>query len=129
MANRLELTPDQLLDRVFDLAGDMLYRLVCNFLLARTFPRREEMRVEHNPALALGYRPAGDELDLAVTCKLPIVGIGAPAHIFIPRVAEKLHAPCVIPPDAAVANAVGAITGSVLAEERVVSGPSSRPTA
>lgn len=123
MANRLELTPDQLLDRVFDLAGDMLYRLVCNFLLARTFPRREEMRVEHNPALALGYRPAGDELDLAVTCKLPIVGIGAPAHIFIPRVAEKLHAPCVIPPDAAVANAVGAITGSVLAEERVVIRP------
>ncbi len=42
-----------------------------------------------------------------------LVGAGAPTHIFLPRVAKMLGTKAVLPEHAAVANAVGAITGQV----------------
>jgi len=44
----------------------------------------------------------------------PVVGIGAPAHVFLPPAGEILNARVVIPPDADVANAIGAVTSSVV---------------
>ena len=53
-----------------------------------------------------------------ISLKMPIVGIGAPAGIFLPRVAELLQTDLILPDYHAVANAVGAVSGSVmLAEE------------
>jgi len=43
----------------------------------------------------------------------PVIGIGAPAACFIPDACLRLHAQAVIPPHADVANAVGAIIGSI----------------
>ena len=53
---------------------------------------------------------------LAVTMasRYPIIGIGAPAKIFIKKVAESLHTRFILPDHAAVANAVGAVAGSVI---------------
>ncbi len=42
-----------------------------------------------------------------------LIGIGAPTHIFLPDVAKALGTKCVIPENAGVANAVGAIVGDV----------------
>lgn len=44
-----------------------------------------------------------------------LVGIGAPIHIFLPDVAKALGTRCVIPPDAGVANAIGAVVGNIRA--------------
>ena len=52
-----------------------------------------------------------------------LVGIGAPIHIFLPDVAEALDASYVVPENAPVANAVGAITGNVMAEETILVRP------
>jgi len=53
-----------------------------------------------------------------ISLKMPIVGIGAPAGIFLPRVAKLLQTDLILPEHHAVANAVGAVAGSVmLAEE------------
>ena len=41
------------------------------------------------------------------------------AHIFLPDVARALGAECVIPPNAGVANAVGAVVGNISAEAEV----------
>jgi N-methylhydantoinase A/oxoprolinase/acetone carboxylase beta subunit len=46
-----------------------------------------------------------------------VIGIGAPAHAFLPSVAEKLGTQAVIPFHAGVANAVGAITSAVAVRE------------
>lgn len=54
-----------------------------------------------------------------ISLKMPIVGIGAPAHIFLPPVAEVLHSEFITPPHYEVANAVGAVSGSVIAEGEV----------
>lgn len=55
-------------------------------------------------------------LGAALALKIPIVGIGAPARIYLPRVAGLLHAELVVPEHYQVANAVGAVAGSVVAE-------------
>ena len=44
-----------------------------------------------------------------------MVGIGAPIHIFLPDIAKALGTRCVIPPDAGVANAIGAVVGNIKA--------------
>lgn len=42
------------------------------------------------------------------------IGIGGPVHIFLPEAAKALGAVCIIPECAAVANAVGAVTGKMV---------------
>jgi len=54
-----------------------------------------------------------------VALKTPIVGLGAPVHYFVPKAAELLGTEAVIPPHADVANAIGAITSSVVVRRQV----------
>jgi N-methylhydantoinase A/oxoprolinase/acetone carboxylase beta subunit len=78
-------------------------------------------------ALALLRRALGraDGSDLACTVRLrrPVVAIGAPVEAYMPRVAEQLGTELVIPSHAEVANAVGAVTGSVVQQIRVTIQP------
>ncbi len=53
-------------------------------------------------------------LDVTIGSRIPIIGIGAPAGVFLKKVAEVLHTPLFLPPYAHVANAVGAVAGSVM---------------
>ena len=53
-------------------------------------------------------------MSTAVTTKLPLVGVGAPIHVFLPRVAKLLGTTAVIPENAAVANALGAIASQIV---------------
>ena len=46
--------------------------------------------------------------------KMPLVGIGAPAAILLPRVAELLHTDLLLPEHYEVANAIGAVAGNVV---------------
>lgn len=58
----------------------------------------------------------GDEtggLRLQAALLHPVIGIGAPAACFVPDACLRLHAQAIIPPHADVANAVGAIIGSI----------------
>ncbi len=61
------------------------------------------------------FNPADDELlQASLTLNRPVVGIGAPAATFYPQIAELLHTTAVVPPDAQVCNAVGAVVSGVL---------------
>lgn len=53
-----------------------------------------------------GYR-------VSVELRRPVIGIGAPVSFFLPEAAKKLGTEAIIPPDADVANAIGAITSLV----------------
>ena len=48
-----------------------------------------------------------------------LVGVGAPTHVFLPIVAEKLHAKCVLPKFARVANALGTLAGRISVTKKV----------
>ena len=64
-------------------------------------------------ARALGQVPASD-LDCRLALRQPVIAIGAPVEAYMPRVAEQLSTELIIPPHADVANAVGAVAGSVV---------------
>lgn len=67
----------------------------------------------------------GDDPALSCTLHLraPVVAIGAPVAAYMPEVTRLLHTPLVIPPHAEVANAVGAVAGSVAVRQQVVIHP------
>ena len=48
-----------------------------------------------------------------------LIGIGAPTHLFLPRVAEVLGAACLLPENAEVANAIGALAADLNATIRI----------
>lgn len=48
-----------------------------------------------------------------------LVGVGAPTHVFLPLAAEKLHAKCVLPEYARVANALGTLAGRISVTKKV----------
>ena len=121
---------DALPDLVYDLVKKKLYTNIVRVLLEDARP---------------SFRPGngGDRLDGLVSdawdmardgqdgqflhfgfrTPAALVGIGAPTHIFLPDVARALGAECVIPPNAGVANALGAILGNVTATAEVTVKP------
>jgi N-methylhydantoinase A/oxoprolinase/acetone carboxylase beta subunit len=63
---------------------------------------------------------SNSHLSVNISSRFPILGIGAPAGIFVKRVAETLKAPFVLPDHAHVANAAGAVAGSVVVEKEAI---------
>ena len=59
-------------------------------------------------------------METTIQLRQAVIGIGAPAEIFLADVAEKLHTRLVLPEYHQVANAVGAIAGSVMVSEEVL---------
>lgn len=53
-------------------------------------------------------------LDVSVRLRCPLIALGAPAAAYFDRVAAMLGAELVLPGDADVANAIGAVSGSVI---------------
>ena len=75
-------------------------------------------------ALVGNLLSGGDEgYRVRVTLHRPVIGIGAPAHFFLPKAAELLETEAIIPPNADVANAIGAITSSVHVHRQVEISP------
>ncbi len=58
--------------------------------------------------------PSHPYLRTRMALTLPIIGIGAPAHIFLRDAAQALGIELILPAHYAVANAVGAVSGSVV---------------
>jgi len=59
-------------------------------------------------------------LGISLTSRFPLIGIGAPAEIFVSRVAQKLNARFELPRYPGVANAVGAVAGSVIVDKEAL---------
>jgi N-methylhydantoinase A/oxoprolinase/acetone carboxylase beta subunit len=83
---------------------------------------------EHEPTAALLLERAmsdrrDSDLAFALTLRQPVVAIGAPVEAYMPRVTDTLRTRLIIPPHAEVANAVGAVAGSVVQRQRVIIEP------
>ena len=59
-------------------------------------------------------------LAITMASRFPVIGIGAPAAIFVKPIASLLHADFILPDYAPVANAVGAVAGSVIVEKEAI---------
>jgi len=106
------------------LGMDQFVRLLAKeILMQRLTGTIEERRLESPGAQALldqALAGTGDGYAVRIGLTTPVIGIGAPAHFFLPQAARMLHTEAIIPEHADVANAVGAITAMVRIRRRVV---------
>ncbi|MGC9468381.1 MAG: hydantoinase/oxoprolinase N-terminal domain-containing protein [Anaerolineae bacterium] len=63
------------------------------------------------------------DLGCHLTLRRPIVAVGAPVGAYMPRAAAALHTDLILPENAGVANAIGAVVGSVMQRARVLIRP------
>ncbi len=67
-----------------------------------------------------GLAEKNNYLSVNISSRFPIIGIGAPANIFVKKVADILHTRFILPSHPHVANAVGAVAGSVIVEKEAI---------
>lgn len=107
---------DHLLDMVVEgLALELLKRQLDNETDPEALHTCPVCRTLMKNLLAGGNSEYGVHIDL----KRPVVGIGAPIAYFLPKAAKALGAEAILPEDADVANAIGAITSRVVVKRQV----------
>jgi N-methylhydantoinase A/oxoprolinase/acetone carboxylase beta subunit len=135
VAGCVGVSAEELGARVYDAVKKKLYTNIVRVLLEDRYPGfRGEQPTDRLEALisdsweaskdgSAGGTRAADFLRFAFRTPAALVGIGAPVHIFLPDVAAALHTRCVIPENAGVANALGAILGNITATSEIVVKP------
>lgn len=119
--------PDEVRRQVWTQMSERIFHAVVTFLSGRRLELADRDRSlggsDQDMGRWLFYNSLyGDHphLETRIGLRKPIIGIGAPAGIFLPDVAEALHAELILPDHHHVANAVGAIAGSVMVEEEIL---------
>lgn len=109
-------------DEVYRLVEKKMYRRIVEILIAQQHPGQRRYLEQDGVKRLIDWsfeeaRKGGAEdwAGMRIHTDLPIIGVGAPVHIFLPAVAEYLGTRAVIHPFAGVANALGAIAGKVSA--------------
>ena len=102
----------------------MLYDLIVEFLLTRHMKKvNHTLSPDARELMNMAFENPYDDIRIQASTPLPVVGIGAPAHIFLHQVAAMLGTNALLTAHSGVANAVGAITGSIVGEETVLIKP------
>ncbi len=118
---------DELRQEVWTLVVEMIVHAAVDFLSEKHLELRDRLRSLEGADGDMGrwffynslYR-AHPHLETSIRLRQPIIGIGAPAGIFLPAVAQALHTQLILPEHHGVANAVGAIAGSVMVQEELL---------
>jgi N-methylhydantoinase A/oxoprolinase/acetone carboxylase beta subunit len=116
LARQAGLSPEAFCERVVSGVSNRVTTALVSKLLSDEAAPPDWKRENAAAALlarALGDEPASD-LDCQLALRQPIVAVGAPVEAYMPRVVRQLHTELIIPPHAEVANAVGAVVGSVV---------------
>ncbi len=118
---------------VYEAVKRKLYCNVVRVLLQDKYPKLRSEGIDRQLETLIDtswdeFRAAGDGyFNVLFRTEAALVGIGAPIHIFLPDVAKALGTDCVIPENAGVANAVGAVVGNINAQVRVEVRPNHTP--
>jgi hypothetical protein len=119
--------PDETRRQVWALASEKILHAILTFLSQRPLQLSGRERAMARPGSDIGQwffynslYQTHPHLETTIRLRQPIIGIGAPAGIFLPAVAQALHTELVLPDHHQVANAVGAIAGSVMVEEEIL---------
>ncbi len=115
-------TIEDLAQKAYDLVTERLYKNLVRILLTteciplskKPFDAQMDELIHYAWQLA-STSSSKSFLPRIFETRAKLVGVGAPTHIFLPRVAKMLRTQAVLPEHASVANAVGAVTGQVTA--------------
>ena len=126
IARNLGCRPEEIPDQVYGLVEKKLYCNLVRILLNLEHPGQQRTLDQENMETFIGlcYEKARHPervswMQVPFTVKFPLVGVGAPIHIFLPRVAAMLGTRAAISKDAPVANALGAIASQVVTRVRL----------
>ena len=120
VASCVDVAPEILPDLVYDKVKKTLYNKIVKMLLEDQYPdfRKNGLGAGMETLITESWEIARNEgnpgfLHFSFRTPAALVGIGAPIHIFLPDVAKALGTRCVIPENAGVANALGAVVGNI----------------
>ncbi len=121
-----EKNPRTFVDDVLDRIVAMMVEEAVVFLAGQTERKRHDRLPENVDGrwgrwlLAESINRTDQHLSVEISSRFPVIGIGAPADIFVRKVAKTLRAPFILPSHAPVANAAGAVAGSVVIEKEAI---------
>ena len=123
-AKLMDVGPEELAEQVH---RKMVRRLAVELFKKQLDDEVDADEIDRSPAATAmidnWLAGGGEEHHVRLTLRRPVVGIGAPVHFFLPEAAALLETEAVIPPDADVANAIGAITSPVFIHKQVKIAP------
>jgi N-methylhydantoinase A/oxoprolinase/acetone carboxylase beta subunit len=120
-SNYLNLPADNLQRKIWDLITEIITKAVLQFLTEKDIPDKNDPQHKlANWFLNNTLQPKHDQLNTQIQLKVPLIGIGAPAEIILDETARVLNADLVLPDHFQVANAAGAVAGSVMVIEKVL---------
>lgn len=118
-------TVEELCDWVYNEVKKKLYFYIAEMLLYEERPELKKTGLDQQLSSMLEWsweqsqHGMGRHIGLSFETKFHLIGVGAPIHIFLPDVAKALGCECVIPDQANVVNAVGAVACSIMASHTV----------
>jgi N-methylhydantoinase A/oxoprolinase/acetone carboxylase beta subunit len=117
----------ELRQRLWDRMSETITLAIVTFLSGKRLRSSGDQAASDHSEEDMGHwffhnslRDAHPHLETRIRLRQPLIGIGAPASIFLPAVARALHTDLVLPDFHQVANAVGAIAGSVMVVEELL---------
>ena len=124
-AQSLQMSLEQLCSEIYTQVSHMVFIAVSKMLLEHTSPyyRKHGFDEGMEQLLELQWNNRNNTepsmLQYRFRSNAVLVGIGGPVHLFLPEAARALGAQYLIPDCAAVANAVGAVTGQMMSSKSV----------
>jgi N-methylhydantoinase A/oxoprolinase/acetone carboxylase beta subunit len=117
--------PDEIRRQVWRQATEMIVRTIVTFLSGKRppLPKGHAQADDGDIGRWFFYNSLYDthpQLETRLRLRQPIVGIGAPAGLFLKDVADALHTDLILPEHHQVANALGAIAGMVMVVEEIL---------
>jgi N-methylhydantoinase A/oxoprolinase/acetone carboxylase beta subunit len=130
------LDPAKLRHDVWRRITEMIVRAIVTFLSGKTLPLpdgrgekggatigRQSSNVDDDVGRWFFYNSLYNihpQLETRFRLRQPLIGIGAPAGFFLQDVADALHTDLILPEHYEVANALGAVAGTVMVTEEIL---------
>ncbi len=117
--------PAELRQQVWRLTTEMIVHAIVTFLSGKTLSPPDGRARPNGDDIGpwFFYNSLYDthpQLETRFRLRQPIIGIGAPADFFLKDVADVLHTDLILPEHYQVANALGAIAGTVMVVEEIL---------
>jgi N-methylhydantoinase A/oxoprolinase/acetone carboxylase beta subunit len=113
--------PEELRQEIWSQMTEAIVRAIVSFLSGKTLrpdpASKDDMGYWYFQNALYHLHP---HLETGFRLREPLIGIGAPAGIFLREVAGALDTDLILPDHYQVANAIGAIAGSVMVQEEVL---------
>ncbi len=120
LSHHLSLEKDELAKLIWSQITEMISQTIVEFLSEKSLPRDLDGDSIGTWFFKNSLYSKHPHLKTEIQLKTPIIGIGAPAGIMLKQVGKALKTDLLLPEYHYVANAVGAVVGSIMVSEEIL---------